>query len=148
MKHFIFILLIGFFSLNLQSQNIHQAIHKGMICDSLLWTSTDYPVRLKNDVTELEKTLSDQLTLYPEDLEKNAEITYRFTVTCAGIHTHSSLASHKGNIKGLSDRILKILNVNCSFIPAMNSDQPVNSFYELGIKFRKGKIPVILQDDL
>lgn len=128
-------------------QGHHQVVQDGTICDSLTWTSTDYPVRLTNEISELQKTIAEQLVLYPEDLDKTAEFTFRLTVTCTGIMTSSALEAQKGNSQGLSKRILKILDTNCTFSPAIKDDQPVNSFYHLGIKFKKGKIEVVPQGD-
>lgn len=129
-------------------QNIHQDVKEGIECDSLFWTSTEYPVHLKNDISELQKIISNQLTIYPEDMEKHVKFTYQFTITCNGINTKSHLKSYEGvQTVGLSKRILKILDENCTWSPAMISESPVNAFYDLSIDFKKGEIVVIPQSN-
>ena len=134
-------------TLSIHCQNIHQEVKGGRDCDTLFWTSTEYPVRLKNDISELQKSISDYLTLYPEDLEKHVKLTYQFTISCNGRNIGSSLESYEGGqVSGLSKRILKILDDYCIWSPAIQSETPVNSFYHLTIDYKKGKILVIPQN--
>jgi hypothetical protein len=140
---FLLLLLPG----SIYCQNIHQEVKGGMTCDTLFWTSTEYPVRLMNDISELQKIISDQLVVYPEDREKSVKLNYRFTITCNGINIGSSLESYEGGqVLGLSKRILKILDDNCTWSPAIQSEIKVNSYYHLTIDFKKGKILVIPQN--
>ena len=147
MKINVFVFLLLLLAGSTYCQNIHQEVKGGRDCDTLFWTSTEYPVRLKNDISELQKIISYQLTVYPEDIEKSVKLTYRFTITCNGINTGSSLESYDGGqVLGLSKRILKILDDCCFWSPAIQSETPVNSFYHLTIDFKKGKILVIPQN--
>ena len=147
MKKLVFVSLLMFLTGNIYCQNIHPEIEEGRVCDTIFWTSTEYPVRLKNGISEIQKRLSDQLTLYPEDFEKNIKLTYQFTITCAGINIGSSLESYEGSQSlGLSKRIQTILDDICIWNPAIQSEKRVNSFYHLTIDFQKGKILVISQD--
>ena len=147
MKKNIFVFILILLTCSIYCQNIHQEVKGGRDCDTLFWTSTEYPVRLKNDISGLQKTISDYLTLYPEDLDKSVKLTYQFTITCNGINIRSSLESYEGGqVLGLSKRILKILDDNCIWSPAIQSEIPVNSFYHLTIDFKKGKILVIPQN--
>jgi len=147
MKKTVFVSLLILLTGSIHCQNIHQEVKGGRDCDTLFWTSTEYPVRLKNDISELQKNISDYLILYPEDLEKTVKLTYRFTITCNGINIGSSLDSYEGGqVLGLSKRILKILDDCCFWSPAIQSETPVNSFYHLTIDFKKGKILVIPQN--
>jgi hypothetical protein len=112
-------------------------------CDSLYWTSTEYPVRLNIKATEIQKQLSDQLTLYPEDLKKVVEFTYRYKINCAGQKIESSLVASQGvQSLGLSKRIKGILDEICSWKPAIHREKPVNSFYDLTVGLRDGRIEV------
>jgi hypothetical protein len=136
-----FILLTG----SLFCQNIHSEVD-GNASDTLWWTSTEYPVRLKNDIADLQKEITDRLTLYPEDQDKSVTLTYKFKITLAGINIGSSLESHEGSgYSGLQERIKKILDEICTWNPAMEKEKPVNSYYSMTIEFRKGKIKVIPQ---
>jgi hypothetical protein len=147
MKKIAAVFFLIFLTGNIFCQNIHQEVEGGRICDTLFCISTEYPVRLKNNISELQKTLSDQITLYPEDLEKSGTLTYVFKITCAGINKGSHLESHKGiDQSGLSIRILKILDETCIWSPAIDFENPVNAFYHLTIDFQKGKILVVPQN--
>jgi hypothetical protein len=147
MKINVFVFLLLLLTGSTYCQNIHQEVKGGRDCDTLFWTSTEYPVRLKNDISELQKIVSNQLTVYPEDIEKSVKLTYQFTITCNGINIGSSLYSYEGGqVLGLSKRILKILDDYCIWSPAIQSETPVNSFYHLTIDFKKGKILVIPQN--
>jgi len=139
---------ILFFSLAActSGQNIHQEVAGGGICDTIFCTRPEYPVRLMNDISELQKILSDQLTLYPEDFEKSGQLTYEFTISCNGINIGSCLRAHKGIEGGIAKRILKILDENCIWDPAIHFEKPVNSFYHLTIDLQKGKISVLPQN--
>lgn len=129
-------------------QNIHEDVKREIECDSLFWTSTEYPVRLENDISELQKIISNQLTVYPKDMEKHVKFTYQFTITCNGINTKSHVKSYEGpQSLGLSKRILKILDANCIWSPAMVSESPVNAYYDLSIDFKRGEILVIPQNN-
>jgi hypothetical protein len=147
MKNSVFVFLLLFLTNSIYCQNIHQEVKGEILCDTLFWTSTEYPVRLKNDISELQKIIIDQLAVYPEDREKSVKLTYRFTITCNGVNIRSSLESYEGGqVMGLSKRILKILDDKCTWSPAIQSEIQVNSYYHLTINFRKGKILVIPQN--
>jgi len=147
MKKFLIVFLLLLLTGSIHCQNIHQEVIEVNNCDTLFFTSTEYPVRLMNDIFELQKIISEQLTVYPEDLEKSVKLTYRFTITCNGINIGSAMESYEGvQVLGLSKRILIILDNYCIWSPAIQSEIPVNSYYHLTIDFKRGKILVIPQN--
>ena len=147
MKTYAVVLILMLSATAIYSQNIDTEVEGGEICDSLFWTSTEYPVHLKNDISEIQKKLSDHLTLYPEDLEKTVSLTYRFKITCAGINVGSGLESYKGpQSLGLSLRIKTILDEICTWSPAILYEKPVNSFYYLTVDVQKGRISIVPQN--
>jgi len=113
-------------------------------CDSIYYTSTEYPVRLKTEVKDLQQFLLQQLTLYPEDKEVVASYVFKFKIDCRGFKVDASIVSFEGP-KGLSLRIFNLIKEKCQWSPAIQLENSVNSFYELTIKLNKGNIEVIPQ---
>jgi len=115
--------------------------------DSAEFTATNYPVRLTNDIKDLQRSLTETVVLYPEDKTLDDLYTYRVRVDCNGKATDVSPLRVDGS-GFLKKRLQKEIQQQCTWFPAIHQDYRVTSYYTLSIKVEKGKCKVIEQKKL
>lgn len=113
--------------------------------DSTEFTETNYPVKLTNDIKDLQRTLTDKVILYPEDKSLSDEYQYSVRVDCDGKATSVNLLRSDGS-GFLKERLRKQILQHCTWYPAIHQDYRVASYYKLIIKVEKGKCKVIEQE--
>lgn len=112
--------------------------------DSTTFTDTNYPVKLTNDIKDLQKILTEKVILYPEDKSLNDKYIYTILVDCNGNATEVKPLRVEGSgflKKRLQNTILQF----CDWYPAIHQDYRVASYYQLQINVEKGKCKVIEQ---
>lgn len=116
---------------------------KGIPCqDSSWYLSTEYPVRLTNNIKDLQKTISELVILYPEDKTISDLYIYFIRVDCDGKALDARLWRSTGSNK-LRGRLEKVLLSECTWIPAIHMDMRVGAYYEMKIIVEKGKCKII-----
>lgn len=139
MKNPIIILVIFFsISLSIYGQDVSSAINELPCDDSSYYLQTDYPIRLTNDRDSLQKTMTKEILLYPEDASLEDEYIYRVAVDCNGTATSVDLTRSSGSNK-LKKRIQNYILSSCTWIPAVHQDMRVNSQITVVVKVKEGK---------
>ena len=112
--------------------------------DSTEFTDTNYPVKLTNDIKDLQRTLTEKVILYPEDKSLTDLYTYLISVDCNGKTTYVNPLRVEGS-GFLKKRLQKEILLHCTWYPAIHQDYRVASFYTLIIKVEKGKCKIVEQ---